>query len=381
MKKRKKPAILNFGHILLGCRFDVWIRLLIENHFHISPAYIPQAILITCLSLLLFPFALIERLILAIPIHKQKPKQPLFILGHWRSGTTFLQNLLSKDPDHGFFDPVNTITINNAWLLKPILTPLIKKQLPTARPMDNMVYQLDLPMEEVYALANTCTLSFLHLLTFPENVQRYLDATFVESLPQKDRRRWERAYKYLIKKQTFICKGKPLILKSPSNTAIAAELYHLYPDACFLHIHRDPYEVIVSTIYTLQKILDTMALQNDHKEQLLEDLTLTLFTDIFTQLFKDMEKIPPEQFMEISYEEFEKQPLEYLEKIYAKFHLSGFEKAKPRFKQYLDGQKNYKKNHLRISPALVERINKQLGFYFTRYGYEMKDPNTFSQEV
>jgi len=372
--KKKKP-MLNFGHILLGCRFDIWIRLLIENKFRISPCYIPQALLITLLSLVFFPFALLERLIFALPIRKQQPQTPLFILGHWRSGTTYLQNLLSRYPGFGFFDPVNTIMVHNAKLLKPILTPILKSQLIGARPMDNLEYKLDLPMEEVYALTNSSTLSFIHMLAFPRRAAHYISTAFVEKLSPSDQNRWKKTYRYLIKKQSLTCHGKPLVLKSPSNTACSGVLYEMFPDACFVHIHRNPYEVVASTIHTFQKIFNNMTLQDPPELSEIEDKALKLFKDIFEQLFKDMEKIPADRMLEVSYEEFEKDPLYHLEQIFNKFSLGDFSEAKPCFQKHIDEQKNYKKNKLSMEPRLIERINNELGFYFDHYGYQKQDPN------
>ncbi|MDO4552164.1 MAG: sulfotransferase [Bacillota bacterium] len=372
METEKKDKLFSFTHILLGCRLDAWLHLLAQNHFRILPRRIPQALLITAASLILFPFALIERLLLAVPVSRQRPREPLFIMGHWRSGTTFLINLLSRDPRFGFFTPVTTITGNNALLFRPILTRAQKRVLPGARPMDNLEYRADLPMEEIYAVANSSTLALVHMLSFPRRAQRYLDTAFVETLPEKDRRRWEKLYCYAISRQTLFTKGKPLVLKSPDNTCRAALLHRLYPDARFLHIYRDPYAVIPSTINMFCKMMGMMTFQKAPSREYMEDAIIDVFRRVYQTWLADLRRLPPERVMEIRYEDFEKTPLEHLREIYKTLGLPDFQEAELCFSRYLDEQASYRKNSFTLSPELIKKINQNLGFYFEHYGYPMR---------
>ena len=102
MTKKKKPLI-NSAHYLSAARFDIWIRLLFRNLKGISPGKIPQVIYITVMSLILFPFALLELLITYIPVKLTKIKKPpVHIIGIWRSGTTNVQYTMSRDPQFGW---------------------------------------------------------------------------------------------------------------------------------------------------------------------------------------------------------------------------------------------------------------------------------------
>ncbi len=376
MSTPQKHKKINGSHFLLTCRFDVWLRLLGQNHFHILPRKIPQALLISLSSLFFFPFALLERLLIAIPVKKARVKQPLFILGHWRSGTTYLQNVLSRDEGFGYFDPVSTDCFNNSVLLRPILKAAQNKVLANARPMDNLQYANDLPMEEVFSIAISSDLAIVEMLVFPENAMWYLDAAFVDELPDKHRQRWRKVYDYILRKQTWLCKQKPLLLKSPDSTARAMELYRMYPDARFIMIHRNPYAVIRSTINMFKKLFDLMTLQQEPDEEYLEDMIVATFVRIYRKLFREMEQLPDKQYIDIKYEDFEQQPLTYLEEIYQYLHLPGFASAKTHFIDYIESQKGYQKNHFDYSPRLIEKINQQCGFYFARYGYDRIEPQT-----
>ena len=119
---------INPGHFLLTCRLDNWVHLLEDNHFHIARDRLPQALYISATALALAPAAAAESLIYRKRIRETKiEKDPIFILGHWRSGTTYLQNVLSRDEQFGWFDPVNTIGLPYSLLLGRLIQPPIEK--------------------------------------------------------------------------------------------------------------------------------------------------------------------------------------------------------------------------------------------------------------
>ena len=216
---------INPGHFLLTCRLDNWVHLLEENHFHIARDRLPQALYISATALALAPAAAAESLIYRKRIRETKiEKDPIFILGHWRSGTTYLQNVLSRDEQFGWFDPVNTIGLPYSLLLGRLIQPPIEKGIQNGRPQDNVQYSLDLPMEETFGVLTISPYSIIHMIAFPENYKKYIEGAFVSDLPVEELRKWERSYDYAVRKLTYIKKGKQLILKSPDNTARIREL-------------------------------------------------------------------------------------------------------------------------------------------------------------
>lgn len=368
------------GHYLLSCRLDNWLRLLAENHFHIEREQIPQALYITATSLLTAPFAAAESLLFDRRIRAQAmAKDPVFILGHWRSGTTYLQNLMSRDPQFGWADPVSTTAMPVSLVLRKLVTPAVKKGLVGARPMDNMHYGLDLPMEETFALLSVSDQSIIHMIAFPEHYEQYFTGAFVEDLPREKRAAWERTYDFVLRKLTYVNGGKQLLLKSPDNTAHLKELLGMYPDARFVNIHRDPYVTIQSTIHMFEVQMDLLRLSPlpaGDMTEIMEDAIVHIFGRMYRELFGLQGAIAANRFTELAYEDFVKAPVPALERIYGQLELDGFEAARPRFEAYAEGQKSYVKNRFEIPESLRRKINDNLGFYFEHYGYEMrKDAN------
>ncbi|NHK32281.1 MAG: sulfotransferase, partial [Asgard group archaeon] len=80
---------------------NIW-RLLFQNKFRVHPKYWLRLWYSMALSGITFPLRVIERLRFKRKIKKyQLEEDPIFIIGHWRSGTTFLHYLFAQDKSKG----------------------------------------------------------------------------------------------------------------------------------------------------------------------------------------------------------------------------------------------------------------------------------------
>ena len=367
---------LNPGHYLMGCRLDVWLRLLRDNRGTMDPRRLPQRALLTLTAAALSPFALAEKQLYKGRIAAAEPtRDPVFILGHWRSGTTYLQNILSRDAQFGWADPVGTTLFPYRFLLGRALRGGVGRGLKDGRPMDNVQYSLELPMEETFALSTISTRSIIHMIAFPAGYERYIRQAFPQELPPAEQEDWRRAYSYVIRKLTLAHDGRQLLLKSPDNTAHIALLQQLYPDARYINIHRDPYRTIASTIHMFRVQMDRLRLtrEPENLDEIIEDAVIDIFRRMYEQLFALRDSFPPNRLVDVPYAEFCARPVESLRDIYDRLELSGFDEARPAFEAYAAEQKDYVKNRFALSPTLCRKINASLDFYFTRYGYEKQE--------
>ena len=363
---------ISSAHPLLITKFPVFCRYIAENRHNICKKYYPQIAICGLTSLLLTPFVCAENLICRNAVKKSAVKSPLFVLGHWRCGTTLLYFLLAQDKNFGFIDPLMTFTMNFYHLLGWLFKPTIVAHLHEGRPMDNIKYSMSLPIEEYISFSTMESDSVYPLNFFPQSFIRYNKNAFIDEFSEKKRDNWKKSYDYLLRKITALNSGKSLILKSPDNTARVRLLKEMYPDAKFVNIYRDPYTVIRSTMHLYKKMMSHWSLEEIPPEETMENWIIETFKMMYEAYFKEIQLLPPHSLFEIKFEEFEKDPLPILENMYSELNLDGFDKALPSIKSYWDTLHGYQKNKFEYSEKLIKKVNDNLGFYFEHYRYEKR---------
>ena len=125
---------------------------------------------------------------------------PLFIIGHWRSGTTLLHNLLTKDSEAGYTTTYQAVFPNNLkskWLFKTFMQIFM----PDERPGDGMKIAVHLPQEDEYALSNITNHSYYHFFYFPTAYAKlYKDSIRFESLTETELKVWKLEYYQMVVK-------------------------------------------------------------------------------------------------------------------------------------------------------------------------------------
>jgi hypothetical protein len=166
------------------------------------------------------------------------------------------------------------------------------------------------------------------------------------------------------------CGGKPLLLKNPSNTARIPFLLSMFPNARFIHIYRNPYEIFFSCRKMLLSLCEIMHLQHYTTPQI-EALLIENYTKLMHRYFEDRKQINKNQLVEIRYETFLESPLEHLQSVYDQLQLPGFEAAKPDLAEYIQSQREYKKNRFDFDPAILERLQREWQFTIDEWGYSI----------
>ena len=364
-----KFALRHFPNVSLG----VTLRLLAEN-CHISLKYLPKAIESILFNLLLFPASIYETLKYKDIIESTKiEKDPIFIIGYWRSGTTHLQNLLVKDSQFGFPSQFY-ITYPQSFIVNSWMKGLASHFVPKTRAMDNIPISLDLPQEEEFAICSVLPYSFYHSLIYPQKAKIYFDKYgALEDIDDNVRKEWISYYNFFLKKVTFADHGKQLILKNPINTLRIKLLLEMFPNARFIHIYRNPYEVFMSNRFLFNNLSLWPKLQDIPDQQEMEKNVIDRYKMMMYRYFKDCNAIPSGNLIEVRYEELIGSPLETLEKIYKQFSLQGFDDVKAQIKDYLSGIKSYKRNIYKFTPEIIDTVKQNFAFTLEKWGYDVPE--------
>jgi len=292
---------------------------------------------------------------------------PIFILGHWRSGTTHLYNIMSK-AEFGYVPPLATGMPWDLLGLARLLEPVLEKALPKTRYIDNIPVLPDSPQEDEIALANMTPVSFYHGIYFPARFDAYLrEGVFFDGCAPADVAAWKQTFLYFLRKLSLHQGGKRLLIKNPVYTARLAMLRELLPGAKFVHIRRNAYEVFASMRNFYAKLLKEFALQPyDHVD--VDAAILEVYARMMRALEADSAGLPENVFVELGYETLDADPLGAVELIYDRLEIEGFAEAKPRFEAYLKTVTNYAKNKFAYTDEAAAKVEGAWGEFLTKWG-------------
>lgn len=319
------------------------------------------------------PFTVGERIYMA---HKAKSSPPMappiFILGHWRSGTTHLYNILAKSEQFGSVSPFATALPWDMLSIGKLFRPLLVKSLPSHRYIDNVAVEPNSPQEDEIALANMTADSYYHALYFPKAFQHFFQrGTFFKDLSKQELKAWDKTLLDFYHKLSLDQGGKRLVIKNPVYTARPQHLARLFPGAKFIHIHRDPHRVFLSMRNFYEKLLAEFALQS-YAHLDIDGIILDTYDEMMGRYINETAIFTDKQLIEVSYEALQTQPIETIKTIYSQLDLSNFASDKVHFKSYLSSVEGYEKNRFKPSPVLTAKIETRWRRYFEHWGYPLQ---------
>ncbi|NHJ48439.1 MAG: sulfotransferase [Asgard group archaeon] len=370
-KEVKKLSMIAKEQTLAGTTMWNWLKLLWKNKFRVHFRYFHKSLFVSILLWLFIPFVWYERIRFNRKIRKTKIEQdPIFILGHWRSGTTYLHMLMTRNQNYSFASNLETFFPHVFLGSRKLFRWLLDSNMPKQRRQDSFKIGPDLPGEEDFAIANMSQLSYYHGLAFPNRRNYYSKYLTFENVDQKEIDKWKKLYLFYLKKLTYKAKGKRLVIKNPPNTGRIKLLLELFPNAKFIHIYRNPYEVYPSTVKMYHNLVPPFFLQVPDIFHA-ESIVLDIYEEIHRKFFVEKDLIPKGNLIELSYEEFLDNPLNSMERIYSDLSLDDFEKTKPALIEYINAQKRYKANVWDLPQETIATISRRWKEAITKFGYKI----------
>jgi hypothetical protein len=239
-------------------------------------------------------------------------RPPVFILGMWRSGTTFLHELLAAH---------NTLVAPTTWQCLNssihLLRPPPSNGQHVVRPMDSFVVGAESPQEDEFAMLAqgipSAYLAFFDPRRLPE-LERWLDPqVWAELTPE---RWWVRWRLFLMSVQHG--RSGRLLLKSPNHTFRIRAILANMPQSSFVWVLRDPADVFFSNVKMWRAMIERYSLWDVDPEILDRQLhsflaaALRCSTDA---LLYAMNELPPERLAVVRYDDTINRPGEILARI------------------------------------------------------------------
>lgn len=353
-----------------GMPLGVWHSLVAENHWTFSPSRLGLA---TTISLAAAFNSLAEPLSEARFRRRLRnpptTPPPLFIVGHWRSGTTLLHELMMHDARFCCPTTYQCFAPGHFLLTEAILTRALSWIMPSKRPMDNVAAGWSRPQEDEFALANLGAPSPYRRMAFPATSSSQPVALDLERLAPVDRSRWQEAMRRFLTRLAVRDPRRP-VLKSPPHTARLGVLAEMFPGARFLHLVRDPFVVFPSTVRLWRSLDDVQGLQRDDGKRL-EEYVFACFEEMYEAFERNRESLAPGQLHELRYEELVKDPVGRLAEAYDALELDDFAAVQPALEEHARSRQmtKYRTNTYRHDPRLVAEIARRWKPFIDRYGY------------
>lgn len=351
-------------------RTGTWWKLLASNGFRVDWPRMHIAIGVSVFTPFNDLLALTQSLIYGGKIRRvELEKPPLFILGHWRSGTTFLHELLVTDPECVSPTTYQCFAANHFLVSETMVTRFGGFLLPKKRPMDNMEAGWHLPQEDEFALMNLGVPSPYLRIAFPKTQPTLLDYLALENLPRKDRQAWCDALQRFIRALMVRSPGKRMVMKSPTHTGRLAELARLYPEAKFIHLTRDPRKLFPSTLRLWNSLCEVQALHEMPDEQERKQYVFDCLDTMYRSFEAAREQVAPKRIIDVRYEDLVADPESTIRSIYETLGLGDYERIAPQLSERLADHKSYRTNRHKMDAELEAEILQRWHDYASRYGY------------
>lgn len=359
-----------FSDITLGNIFSHCIQHS-SQLFRVAPKAFPRLAGVLALSLLMAPFRVWERVRWGRTISRTRlPDEPLFVIGHWRSGTTHLHNLLSADARFGCLTNLHA-TIPESFLSweRPARW-LLSRVVPARRPMDNMSLGLDDPQECEIALSKVDPHTFYaHLLNPRDMRDQFESSILLQSVTEQERRKFADRYVRLVRKVTISSGDRPLVLKNPANTGRLQLIHEAFPECRFVFIHRNPYDVFASMQHFYETLFPMLQMQGT-SENAITELILEGYVALHSMYLDQRAKLGSNRVVEVGFDELEQGPIDVARHVYMHCNREFSEPAEAAMRTYLESVRGYQKNPYMLPATTIQQINDRWAFAFDRWGYE-----------
>ena len=194
-----------------------------------------------------------------------------------------------------------------------------------------------------------------------------------EDVDSKVLRRWQEKLNWFYKAITLKRRGR-LLIKSPVHTGRIAELMRMLPDAKFVHVVRDPNEILPS-IKNAWRVLDLtqgfQAPDNGPQQQAkFGDFVFETLNEMYRGFEQQTKSLPSDQLCTVRYEDLKRDPVNVIQYVYQQLGLGDFESVRDVLEQKASSLKEYKSNRFEIDDTTRTMVGERWSTYQKRFNYD-----------
>jgi hypothetical protein len=301
-------------------------------------------------------------------IARQEIREPLFIVGLPRSGTTLLHTLIAADPEHRapltweVMSPSPPTSANERQRIRHAERSLASLQwlAPTFRRVHAV--GAELPQECVGLMSPTFMSDQFDTMY---NVPSYR-AWFLKQdlLPAYEYHR--HFLQHLQQRQS----ARRWVLKAPVHMFALPSLLSIYPDARFVQAHREPLQAITS-VSSLIAILRSVFSDAVDPAQIARD-ALQYWSETLALFMQERDRLPPERIFDLDYRAIQRDPIAAVRSVYEYFGWCLSREAEKRMRTALANQPREQNGFHHYEPSQfgleATEVEQRFSAYRERFG-------------
>ncbi len=271
-------------------------------------------------------------------IEREEIREPLFIVGLSRSGTSILHELLTQDPRHRTLlswearypcPPPEEASYETDLRIERADRELTlwPKLVPAYQAMHEMGGRIPAECGDITANA-----------FIGDHIQALHQVpSYAAAIATIDMRPAYRLHKQILQILQWKVKRERWLLKAPAHMNWLPTLFETYPDARLIQTHRDPLQIMGSTVSIISAILWMRTKQVDP-----EGVKRAFGPDYYApQLYevmrlRDQGELPSAQFFDVRFQDLMDRPFDTIRGVYEYFGWDYTADAEARMRTYLD---------------------------------------------
>ena len=314
-------------------------------------------------------------------IARQEIREPLFIVGLPRSGTSVLHRLLGADPEHR--SPL-------MWEVRSPSPPNgedEKRRIQRATKNCNFFNWLVPTFRYAHTVGPEVPQECVSLMT-PTFLSDQFDAMYyVPSyrawfFRQDLRPAYEYHRRFL---QHLQCRqaARRWMLKAPTHMFAMPALLSVYPDALFVQTHRTPVDAMAS-VSSLMTILRS-AFSDTVDPFIVCREAIDYWSDAMVKFLPERDRLPNNRICDIQYDEIRREPINAVRRIYEYFGWTLSREAEQRMRALVakQGERESANHRYNLSQfgSSAEEVFSKFGTYCGRFGFAESSGKQQEQEV
>jgi hypothetical protein len=324
---------------------------------------------------------------------RQDIRQPVFIVGNPRSGTTFLYHVLAQDTCN--------FTCTHTWetVLAPSVTMRKVCQVLAAldrRLGDSWQRQLDLweerlhqevsmhkfglrtPEEDEHFHLHTC--SAVEMWLFTALMEGAVPLTYFSMLPDREKERIMGYYVRCVQPHLYAHRADPnvgprYLAKNPYSSARIGALYERFPDAKFIYLARNPLDMIPSWIHSVAYGWRIAGGTPDPYGS--RDYVLDMAEHWYRYPLQCLERAPQDSHVIVKFNDLVSDVESTVRDIYCRLGLETSEPLLQAAQKAAERSRRHRSAHkysLEEMGLTREQIVERLADLFERFGFDKREP-------